>query len=82
MSDAYLTSLRGRDDSVTVDGVARRASKAFYSLVDTPGLTGVYAPAPMRLESPQGGPALERFTVAARVSPAASPTAPARKAAR
>jgi hypothetical protein len=80
--DAYLTSLRGRDDSVTVDGVAKRASKAFYSLVDMPGLTDVYAPAPVRRESPQGGPALERFTIAARVAPAASPAAPARKATR
>ena len=79
--DAYLTSLRGRDDSVTVDGVAKRASKAFDSLAGTPGLIEVRAAAPVRRESPQGGPALERFTIAALVRQPAPPAAPARKAA-
>ncbi|MGH7656204.1 MAG: PilN domain-containing protein [Gemmatimonadaceae bacterium] len=82
--DAYLTALRGRDDSVTVDGVAKRASKAFDSLAGTPGLTEVHAAAPVRRESPQGGPALERFTIAAlvrRATAPAAPAAPARKAA-
>ncbi len=76
--DAYLTSLRGRDDSVMVEGVAKHASKAFDSLVGMPGFAGVHAAAPVRRESPQGGPALERFTIAALVS---TPAAPAKKVA-
>lgn len=78
--DAHLTAFRGRGDSVTVEGVAKHASKAFYSLVGMPGLTGVYAPAPVRRESPLGAPALERFTIAAVVAPRATPSV-ARKAA-
>ena len=74
--DAHLISLRGRDDSVTVDGVAKRAFKAFGSLVDMPGLTGVYAPAPVRRESPLGAPAVEHFTIAARVAQSPAPAAP------
>jgi hypothetical protein len=64
---AYLTSMRGRDDSLLVEGIAVRAAKAFDSLVRTPGLASVRAAAPVRRESPQGGPALERFTIAAVV---------------
>ena len=82
---AYLTSMRGRDDSVLVEGIAVRASKAFDSLVRTPGLSSVRAAAPVRRESPQGGPALERFTIAAVVKhpgapgPAQPPGTPAPK---
>jgi hypothetical protein len=81
--DAHLTSFRGRDDSLTVDGVATRASKAFYSLDSMPGLTQVNSAAPVRVESPQGAPPMERFTIAAIVAPAVpQPAAPtkARKA--
>lgn len=65
--DAYLTSMRGRDDSLLVEGIAVRAAKAFDSLVKTPQMASVRAAAPVRRESPQGGPALERFTIAAVV---------------
>jgi hypothetical protein len=64
---AYLTSMRGRDDSLLVEGIAVRASKAFDSFAATPGLSGVHAAAPVRRESPQGAPAVERFTIAALV---------------
>lgn len=74
--DSYLTSLRGRDDSVMVEGISKRASKAFDSLAGTPGLTNVHAAAPVRRESPLGGPALERFTIAAAVGPAAAHASP------
>ena len=66
---AYLTSMRGRDDSLLVEGIAVRASKAFDSFASTPGLSGVHAAAPVRRESPQGAAAVERFTIAAKVSP-------------
>jgi hypothetical protein len=85
--DAYLTSMRGRDDSLLVEGIAVRAAKAFDSLVRTPGLASVHAAAPVRRESPQGGPALERFTIGAVIRHAGaavavqSPAAPARKVA-
>ena len=53
----------------------------------TPGIANVHAAAPVRRESPEGGPAQERFTIAAVVAhaPAAartpSPAAPVRKVA-
>jgi hypothetical protein len=75
---AYLTSIRARDDSIVVEGVAVSAARAFDSIFLTPGLTGVKAAAPVRRESPEGGPALERFTIAALVAhPAAAVPAPA-----
>jgi hypothetical protein len=69
---AYLTSLRARDDSVVVEGIAVSAARAFESIFQTPGLVNVKAAAPVRRESPEGGPALERFTIAAGVARAGS----------
>jgi Tfp pilus assembly protein PilN len=68
--DAYLTAFRGRGDSVVVDGLASHAARAFDAVEKTPGLTGVRAAAPVRREAPSGGPAMERFTIAAQVVPA------------
>ena len=80
---AYLTSLRARDDSLLVEGVAVSAARAFDSMYQTPGLVNVKAAAPVRRESPQGGPALERFTIGAvvahPVSNAVTPPAAANK---
>ncbi len=64
---SYITTLRARDDSVVVDGIAVSAARAFDSMYQMPGLVNVRAAAPVRRESPQGGPALERFTIAAVV---------------
>lgn len=80
--DAYLTSLRGRDDTLLVEGIGARASKAFESLTGTPGLMGVQAAAPVRRESPEGGPAQERFTISAIIARAAAAGVPAAKGAR
>lgn len=66
---AHLTSLRARDDSVVVEGIAASAARAFDSMAQTPGLANVRAAAPVRRESPQGGPAQERFAIAAVVKP-------------
>lgn len=79
---AYLTAWRARDDSLVVDGVAERASRAFDSLVRVPGLTAVRAAAPVRREAPNGGAAKERFTIAASVAgvtpmPVMKPATPA-----
>jgi Tfp pilus assembly protein PilN len=63
--DAYLTAFRGRGDSVVVDGLAEHAARAFDAVEKTPGLVSVRAAAPVRREAPSGGPALERFTIAA-----------------
>jgi hypothetical protein len=82
-SHAYLTSLRARDDSVVVEGIAVSAARAFDSMVLTPGLTNVRAAAPVRRESPQGGPAQERFSIAAEVArPGAPPAKPVTSAAK
>jgi hypothetical protein len=78
--EAYLMALRGRDDSVVIEGVAKHAAKAFDSLAGAPGFVGVHAAAPVRRESPQGGPALERFTIAAVVAPPAPAAPPAPRA--
>jgi hypothetical protein len=67
--DAYLTAFRGRGDSVVVDGLASHAARAFDAVEKTPGLTAVRAAAPVRREAPSGGPAMERFTIAAQVTP-------------
>lgn len=75
-TDAYLTAFRGRDDSLVVDGLAVHAARVFDAMERTPGLTGAHAAAPVRREAPSGGPAMERFTIAARVAPG-RPAAPA-----
>jgi hypothetical protein len=82
--NSYLTSLRARDDSLLVEGIAVSAARAFDSMFQTPGLVSVKAAAPVRRESPQGGPALERFTIGAVVAhgpPAAAPSTAAKKVA-
>jgi Tfp pilus assembly protein PilN len=65
--DAYLTALRIRQDSVIVDGLGEHAARVFDALSRTPGLTDVRAAAPVRRESQDEGPALEHFTIGARV---------------
>ncbi len=80
--NSYLTSLRARDDSLLMEGVAVNAKRAFDSMVQTPGLANVHAAAPVRREVPSGGPAVERFTIGAVVThPAAATNAAAPAAA-
>ncbi len=73
--DAYLTALRIRQDSVIVDGLGEHAARVFDALARTPGLTDVRAAAPVRREAQDEGPALEHFTIAARVERASNETA-------
>ena len=71
--EAYLTAFRARGDSVVFDGLASRAARAFATLEKIPGLTAVRAAAPVRREAPSDGPALERFSIAARLAPRGRP---------
>jgi Tfp pilus assembly protein PilN len=72
--DAYLMTLRTRDDSVIVDGVADHAARVFDALHDANGLAEVKAAAPVRRELQDGGTtAVEHFTIAARVAHAGPP---------
>jgi hypothetical protein len=73
--DAYLTAFRGRGDSVIVDGLAKHAARAFDAMERTTGLVNVRAAAPVRREAPSGGPAMEHFTIAARLGTTAAPQA-------
>lgn len=75
--DAYLTALRIRQDSVIVDGLGEHAARVFDALARTPGLTDVRAAAPVRREAQDQGPALEHFTIAARVARPSNETATA-----
>ncbi|MES2176728.1 MAG: PilN domain-containing protein [Gemmatimonadota bacterium] len=73
--DSYLTSFRGRGDSVVVEGIADHAAKVFTDLEETPGLTNIRAAAPVRREAPNGAEATQRFTIAAHLSPPPTPPA-------
>jgi hypothetical protein len=78
-SDAYLTAIRSRDDSLIVDGLAERAARVFDALEKAPGLTDVKAAAAVRRELQDDGTALDHFTIAARVMtnpPARATTSP------
>ncbi len=67
--DAFLLSIRTREDSLIVDGLADRASLVFNAIEKADGLTGVRAAAPVRRELQEEGDPLEHFTIAARVTP-------------
>jgi hypothetical protein len=82
-ADAFFTGFRGRGDSVSVDGLAEHAARVFDAIEKVPGLTAVRAAGPVRIETPEDGPPMERFSIAAQVGPpaarkpAAKPVAPA-----
>jgi Tfp pilus assembly protein PilN len=81
--EAYLTAIRARQDSVIVDGLAGHAARVFDAIERTRGFIDVKSAAPVRRELQEDGPALEHFTIAARVE-AVRPaqTAPASNTAR
>jgi hypothetical protein len=78
--DAYLTGFRGRGDSVSVDGLAEHAAGVFDAIDKVPGLSGVRSAGPIRIETPEDGPPMERFAIAAQAVPPNAPK-PASKAA-
>jgi Tfp pilus assembly protein PilN len=76
--EAYLTAIRARQDSVVVDGLAGHAARVFDAIERTRGFIDVKSAAPVRRELQEDGPALEHFTIAARVEAVRpSQTAPA-----
>ena len=75
--EAHLTAIRVRQDSLVVDGLGEHAARVFDALTNTQGLVDVRSAAPVRREAQDEGPALEHFTIAARVVPPSAPTAAA-----
>ena len=73
--DAYVVALRGRADSVVVEGLATSAADALAAVERAPGIAGVRTAAPVRtdLETDDGG---ERFTFVARLAPPVGPELP------
>lgn len=65
---AFLLLMRARGDTVTIDGLATRASQAFASVEQIPSFSGVRAAGEMRVERQEDGTLLERFTIQARVA--------------
>lgn len=65
---AYLLTLRTRGDTLTMDGLATRASRAFASIEQIPTFSSVRAAGEMRVERQEDGTLLERFTIQARVT--------------
>lgn len=66
-SDAHLTAIRARGDSIVVDGLAEHAAPVFDALARAPRLQGIKAAAPVRRELQDDGESLEHFVIAARV---------------
>jgi hypothetical protein len=67
--EAYLTAVRGRQDSVIVDGLAEHAAQVFDALEKSKVFVDVKAAAPVRREHQDDGTALDRFTIAGRLAP-------------
>ena len=65
--DAHLVTLRGRGDSVVVEGMARQAAGVFQALQHMPRVARVRAEAPIRQEVASGGAVRELFTAGAVV---------------
>ncbi len=65
--DAYLTAFHVRGDSLVVDGLATSAGRVFDAIEQSPQLSDVRAPAPVRREAQENSPPMERFTIAAQL---------------
>jgi hypothetical protein len=76
--DAHLISLTASDDSVMVDGVAKRAPGVFPALQRAAGITSVQPAAAIRRDVDESGAPIERFSLVARVAPRDSTPAAAR----
>jgi hypothetical protein len=66
-TDAHLVGFRGDADSLVLEGEARHAGSVFESLQKAPGVLAVRADAPIRQEARDSGPAIEHFSLAARL---------------
>jgi hypothetical protein len=65
---AFMTTFRGRGDSLVVDGLAERAAGVFESLERSKAFAGARSAAPVRREIQDGGEALEHYTIALRLA--------------
>jgi Tfp pilus assembly protein PilN len=65
--DAYLTQLSAASDTVSLEGVALRASDALAELRAAPGIRSLHATAPIRRDANGGENHTEHFTVALRL---------------
>ncbi len=65
---AFITTFRGRGDSLVVDGLAERAAGVFEALERSKAFAGARSAAPVRREVQNGGDALEHFTIALRLA--------------
>jgi Tfp pilus assembly protein PilN len=75
--EAFLTTIRAREDSLIIDGMAPHAKKVFDAMQSTSGLLDVKASAPVRRETQDDGVSLEHFAIAARVESARKSAKPA-----
>jgi len=67
--DAHLTALRAEPDSLILEGEAAQAPAAFESLQKMPAVAGIRALAPIRQETRDSGPPIERFVLGAVLRP-------------
>lgn len=65
---SYMTTFRGRGDSLVVDGLAERAAGVFEMLERSTVFAGARSAAPVRREVQEGGEALEHYTIALRLA--------------
>ncbi|MCC7195292.1 MAG: hypothetical protein IT356_07045 [Gemmatimonadaceae bacterium] len=65
--DASISAFRARGDSIFIDGAAAQAAPVFDEIARVPGVTGVRATAPVRRESIEGQPPVERFSLGAQL---------------
>ena len=65
--DAYLLTVRGAADTLTVEGVASRAAGVFERLARAPNIRSVQPAGSIRRDVTEAGQAVERFTLAARL---------------
>jgi hypothetical protein len=74
--DAYLVSVRGGADTLTVEGLASSAAGVFERLERAPGILSVQPAGSIRRDVTDAGVALERFTLAARLTGDTAAVAP------
>ena len=74
--DAYLVSVRGGADTLTVEGLASSAAGVFERLERAPGIISVQPAGSIRRDVDDAGVTLERFTIAARLGRDTAAVAP------
>jgi hypothetical protein len=73
-SGAYVSTARGRGDSLTVEGIADHAGPIFPAVQKTTVLTGVTGAGPIRREAKPNAKPVEHFSLLGRLSPKAGGT--------